>query len=174
MAAVNAHVLLGGPRRYDGGMDPAFVALLRDAGPVIRWQVENFEEDNGLRRRTVVSAPVESLAVALGVAIHAAVGAPCVRNIIDAGKDGFLDITALSAGELAAVAEEMETHPVNLSAVAAWSDDSPFSEAVADSLVRWVAGDIQACAPIWSQIGSGHDGFATPGQRWTNPAWQSS
>lgn len=32
MAGVNAHVLLGGPRRYGDGLDPALLAMLRDAG----------------------------------------------------------------------------------------------------------------------------------------------
>lgn len=170
MAAVNAHVLLGGPRRYGDGLDPAFLALLRAAGPIIRWQVENLEPLNGLAARTVVSARAESMAVALGVAIHVAVGAPPVRELVSVDKDGVTRLEDLELGALSAIAKTMTEHPVGLSAVVSWSEDSPFRADDAEALTQWLSGDIQANAPIWSQIGSSHDGFGTPGNRWANPA----
>lgn len=171
MASVTAHVLLGTPRRYGPGLSPAFIAMFRDAAHP-RWQVENIEDENDLPARTVVTAPPDRIALGLAVAIHTAIDSPFLNAIIEP-PEGVLDLGALADDTLATIDRTLTQNPAGLSAVVCWMSESLFGPEHADAIVPYLAGDIEACTTVWSQLGSGHDGFGTPGTRTSNPDWST-
>lgn len=171
MAGINAHAVIGPPRRY-GGINPDLVAFLRDAGPVQRWQVENLNpDDNGLPKRTVVVTSPDGVALGFGVALATATDSPFLNALIDPADDGFLHLDELDPDKIEEIAAALAQNPTNASVAITWFGNSVFNADIADHIVRYVSGDIYAATTIWEQTGTAHDGFGTPGQRHTNPVW---
>ena len=171
MAAVNAHVLLGTPRRFGDGLHPEFIAMFREAEHP-RWQVENLAPENQRPARTVVWMPRDLIALGLAVAIHTAIDSPFLNAIVEPGTtEDPLRLSELGHDTLASIERTLTQNPADLSAVVCWQQGSSVTPEVADAIVPYLTGDIEACTTVWSQIGSGHDGFGTPGERFTNPDW---
>lgn len=120
----------------------------------------------------MVSAPPDRIALGLAVAVHAAIDSPFLNAIIEP-QEAILDPGELDEDTLPVVDRTLTQNPAGLSAVVCWMSESLFGAEHADAIVPYLAGDIEACATVWSQLGSGHDGFGTPGMRTVNPDWST-
>lgn len=171
MASVTAHVLLGTPRRFGEGLSPEFLAMFREAAEP-RWQVESLEPRNRGPRRTVVWMDQGSIALGLAVAIHSAIDSPFLSAIVEPRpRRDPLRLSQLDDDTLEIVERTIRQNPAALSAVVCWQQASSVTPEVVDAVIPYLTGDVHACTTVWSQVGSGHDGFGTPGQRFINPDW---
>lgn len=117
-------------------------------------------------------APPDRIALGLAVAVHTAIDSPFLNAIIEP-QEGILDLGELDEDTLAVVDRTLTQNPAGLSAVVCWMSESLFGAEHADAIVPYLAGDIEAGTTVRSQLGSGHDGFGSPGRRTVNPDWSS-